>query len=283
VNDTEQELKHRGLNMKDSKDCEIILQSIVIKMINKGTKDNSISTKKSSSTIMKPLLRLSSYDVICGRHKDACNNIGNRRFRIIVALSAEKYMYTPTRAHKSLVIRDIVDAIHSSGGRFLQQCKFMNASTWEELDEKQVYDKVGHALRDMSSSWKEKTDVINLLCPNQTTSTTRSLTVTSKPETNIKSLCSNIVTSIPLCVSSSQTNEPCEYSSSNDVDDDDCTFMFDDDFDDLTNYSLSLSTAAPNCGPCSTYVHIEDEGLLRIQRDHLLDSVAVTASSIICL
>lgn len=96
---------------------------------------------------------LGFYDVICGRHKAAFDNIGNRRFRVLVALAHEKYSNASTRAHKSIVIKDIVDSVHNGGGRFLQRL----GCNWVELDDKQTHDKVGHALRDMAVASKSKT------------------------------------------------------------------------------------------------------------------------------
>jgi hypothetical protein len=100
----------------------------------------------------KELNSLGLYDVICGRHKTAFDNIGNRRFRVLVALAHDRYTSTSTRAHKSAVIKSIVDSVHTGGGRFLQRY----GSAWVELDEKQTHDKVGHALRDMAVATKEK-------------------------------------------------------------------------------------------------------------------------------
>lgn len=96
---------------------------------------------------------LGFYDVICGRHKAAFDNIGNRRFRVLVALAHEKYANAPSRAQKSIVIKDIVDSVHNGGGRFLQRL----GCYWVELDDKQTHDKVGHALRDMAVASKAKT------------------------------------------------------------------------------------------------------------------------------
>jgi hypothetical protein len=96
---------------------------------------------------------LGAYDVICGRHKAAFDNIGNRRFRVLVALSQDKYTAAPTRAHKTTFIRSIIDSVHNGGGRFLQRV----GCTWVELDAKQTHDKVGHALRDMAIASRIKT------------------------------------------------------------------------------------------------------------------------------
>jgi hypothetical protein len=96
---------------------------------------------------------LGVYDVICGRHKAAFDNIGNRRFRVLVALAQDKYTSAPTRAHKTTVIRSIIDSVHNGGGRFLQRL----GCNWVELDAKQTHDKVGHALRDMAITGRIKT------------------------------------------------------------------------------------------------------------------------------
>jgi hypothetical protein len=105
---------------------------------------------------------LGLYDVICGRHKAALDNIGNRRFRVLVSLAQEKYASTSTRTHKSSVIKDVIHSVHHGGGRFLQRL----AGVWVELDEKQTHDKVGHALRDMAVASKVKIGSQKLLRNN---------------------------------------------------------------------------------------------------------------------
>jgi hypothetical protein len=104
---------------------------------------------------------LGAYDVICGRHKAAFDNIGNRRFRVLVALAQNKYTSAPTRALKTCVIRSIIDSVHNGGGRFLQRL----ACTWVELDAKQTHEKVGHALRDMAIASKLKTKSSTIKSP----------------------------------------------------------------------------------------------------------------------
>ena len=90
------------------------------------------------------------YDVLCGRDKTSFNHgkceprkllklcflkgsvwrlffglsqVGNRRFRITVALSLERYINAPTREDKSLVILSVIDLISENGGRFLKRKK----------------------------------------------------------------------------------------------------------------------------------------------------------------
>lgn len=107
--------------------------------------DDSSSSSHSSSWCDD---ELGVYDVICGRHKAAFNNIGNRRFRVTVYLAQLRYTGALTRKEKSAVIKSIAELVHSNGGRFLQCQK----RSWVELSEKQSHEKVGHALRDMAVS-----------------------------------------------------------------------------------------------------------------------------------
>jgi hypothetical protein len=85
------------------------------------------------------------YDVLCGRCKDAFNNIGNRRFRVTVSLWLSRYVNAPTRQDKSLIINAIRELVRETGGRFL---KHRNGG-FGELSDKEIREKVGHALRDM--------------------------------------------------------------------------------------------------------------------------------------
>jgi hypothetical protein len=86
-------------------------------------------------------------DVLCGRHKAAFNNIGNRRFRVTISFSLHKYVNQAlTRGDKSVIIQSIVEMIKDCGGRFLQS----RSGEWVEMTDKHAREKVGHALRDMS-------------------------------------------------------------------------------------------------------------------------------------
>jgi hypothetical protein len=157
---------------------------------------------------------LGKYDVICGRHKAAFDNVGNRRFRVLVGLSVPKYVNAPSRAHKSAVIKDIVDAIHSAGGRFLQQRKAAKGgSKWEEIDEKQTYDKVGHALRDMSSS------SVKVDCDKQSKSSDESQssasTTSSIPESSVVPAMPKLTScglEVPALLSIASMNQPISIS-----------------------------------------------------------------------
>jgi hypothetical protein len=86
------------------------------------------------------------YDVLCGRNKAAFNNIGNRRFRVLVSMSLYEYSHIAIRRkEKSQVVRNIIAATKASGGRFLEE----KSGIPLELSDKDTQVKVGHAIRDM--------------------------------------------------------------------------------------------------------------------------------------
>jgi hypothetical protein len=88
-----------------------------------------------------------AYDVMCGRHRRAFNNIGNRRFRVIINLHLKEYINSGTRQGKTSVILKVIDFVRSAGGRFVDWDR--TQERWVELSEKRTREKVGHAIRDM--------------------------------------------------------------------------------------------------------------------------------------
>ena len=76
--------------------------------------------------------------------------VGNRRFRDLIAASTDKYNDAKSRLEKSMVVHYIVEEVKKINGRFLKQDRF--SGKWYELDERQAKEKVGHAIRDATSS-----------------------------------------------------------------------------------------------------------------------------------
>jgi hypothetical protein len=93
------------------------------------------------------ILEIGKYDVLCGRHRAAFNNIGNRRFRITVALVLDRYMSASTRRDKTAVIKSVTMLVQQNGGHFL---KFQHGK-WMELEQDQAHKKVAHAMRDAAA------------------------------------------------------------------------------------------------------------------------------------
>lgn len=89
---------------------------------------------------------LGPYDVICGRGSVAFNNIGNRRFRVLISMNVDRYNNSDGRHRKGLFIGSLVHTFrHTIGARFF---KLKNGQLIE-LTERQIRQKVGHALRDV--------------------------------------------------------------------------------------------------------------------------------------
>jgi hypothetical protein len=71
--------------------------------------------------------------------------VGNRRFRITVSLSVDRYLAASTKIGKANVITSVLERVRANGGRFLRR----NKDEWVELDDKLAREKIGHALRGM--------------------------------------------------------------------------------------------------------------------------------------
>ena len=85
------------------------------------------------------------YDVLNGRGKMAFSNVGNRRFRITLALTLTKYQTAPNRQEKTRLIISIIELVRRNGGRFLTRSK----GRWVDIGDRAAREKVGHAFRDM--------------------------------------------------------------------------------------------------------------------------------------
>merc|ERR1712194_230787 len=108
---------------------------------------------------------LQPFDVLCGRNKLSYNNIGNRRFRILIHLNLPHYLKCQSRNERSGMIlslthdlcycsdeNQIDDKLSSSNScvvRFFKRQK--GGSELIELDFKGCREKIGHALRDAAS------------------------------------------------------------------------------------------------------------------------------------
>ena len=94
---------------------------------------------------------LGPFDVLCGRDKQSYNNVGNRRFRIMINMNLHKYMKCETRTERSNMILGLTYELQEFCGqlRFLKRVKGDNALV--QLDYKQSREKIAHALRDAAS------------------------------------------------------------------------------------------------------------------------------------
>lgn len=95
------------------------------------------------------------YDVICGRGKVCFNHIGNRRFRVTIAMNLKKYMESKSKLEKSLVVNSIVEQVRdaSPNGGFVKRDPL--TGNWFALGADASREKVGHAMRDAISSTQQ--------------------------------------------------------------------------------------------------------------------------------
>lgn len=112
----------------------------------RGLATSKESSETSNNNTPKNCNEIGAYDVLCGRNKASFNNVGNRRFRVLVSNSLHEYVHVATRRkEKSQVVRNIFSTTIESGGRFLQE----KDGALVELSDREAQVKVGHAIRDM--------------------------------------------------------------------------------------------------------------------------------------
>lgn len=103
----------------------------------------SISSNKQKQTTIDSL---GPYDVICGRDSTAFNNVGNRRFRLLITMNVDRYNDSEGRHKKGQFIGSLVRTFRREiGAKFYK----MKDGQLVELTERQIRQKVGHALRDV--------------------------------------------------------------------------------------------------------------------------------------
>merc|ERR1712025_639853 len=115
---------------------------------------NGVSGDNASNVVAEP----GPYDIVCGRNSGAYNYIGNRRFRVTIEMTLQRYIDSPTREDKTNVIKSIVWMLHEQvGARFLKKETSKKSSgsrrrgtpRYTIMTDKQAREKVGHALRDL--------------------------------------------------------------------------------------------------------------------------------------
>lgn len=86
----------------------------------------------------------SPYTVLCGKGKDNYNSVGNRRFRVMVSSSLERYTRADTKLAKGRIVQEIIHTVRSAGGGFV---KFENGA-WYETGDEFAREKTGALFRD---------------------------------------------------------------------------------------------------------------------------------------
>mmetsp|Transcript_5698 Transcript_5698/g.6590 ORF Transcript_5698/g.6590 Transcript_5698/m.6590 type:complete len:176 (+) Transcript_5698:64-591(+) len=87
-------------------------------------------------------------DVLFGRGTGVNRFPGNVRFRNIIHESKEEYRDLGLRTQKTQFSENIIDEVHSYGGRFLRRNEGSFDEEWVVADRKKVREKVSQALRE---------------------------------------------------------------------------------------------------------------------------------------
>jgi hypothetical protein len=62
-------------------------------------------------------------DVICARGKAYWDHPGNQRYRELISSATPKYSETANKLEKTLIVSEIVQAIHEANGKFIKKLK----------------------------------------------------------------------------------------------------------------------------------------------------------------
>lgn len=86
--------------------------------------------------------------------KSCYDHLGNRRFRVTIAVNLRRYVYAKTKIEKSQVVASIVEHLRQSDsvGGFIK--KNHRTGRWMAVSDALAREKVGHSLRDALSAMK---------------------------------------------------------------------------------------------------------------------------------
>mmetsp|Transcript_39454 Transcript_39454/g.95452 ORF Transcript_39454/g.95452 Transcript_39454/m.95452 type:complete len:245 (+) Transcript_39454:132-866(+) len=91
--------------------------------------------------------RLGPYDILCGRSRNAYNNVGNRRFRVSIRMFLLRYQHLKSRADRKIFIFYLTKLFREEiGFRFLKK----EAGDFHDIGEVETRKKIGHALLDQT-------------------------------------------------------------------------------------------------------------------------------------
>ena len=108
--------------------------------------DDDESSGAASSSCLPDHLAPRPNDVVCARGKSYWDHEGNKRYRALIQAATEKYSSTTNKLDKTLIVSEIVEAIHAQQGRFVKKEK--KAGPWVVVDEVFAREKISQSLRD---------------------------------------------------------------------------------------------------------------------------------------
>lgn len=99
---------------------------------------------------LPPDFKPNNYTVfVFGRGKKSRTSIGNRRLKVMVQISLDRYASAPSKQEKSRIISKIVEQVRSNGGGFVRNCmKAKNqVETWSDVGDIAASKKIGSMIR----------------------------------------------------------------------------------------------------------------------------------------
>jgi len=108
------------------------------------TPSHAVNPKRAFST--KNTIPVTDFDVRCGKDRSNLGHMGNKRFQAIITLNIPRYKRAgKKRGIKSNIVKAVLKDVRSLGSRFFHK----KGKDWiQVVDDRIMYDKVGHALRD---------------------------------------------------------------------------------------------------------------------------------------
>ena len=117
-------------------------------MMASRTPSHVVNPKRASRT--KNTITVTEFDVRCGKDRSNLGHMGNKRFQAIIAINIPRYRRAgKKRGIKSDIVKAVLKDVRSLGSRFFHK----KGKDWIQVtDDRIMYDKVGHALRDSCCS-----------------------------------------------------------------------------------------------------------------------------------
>jgi hypothetical protein len=123
-----------------------------------------VQSSSKSESPQSPIKDLLEIDIVCGRGAPTLFHEGNRKFRDLIQQYQSLYMFSK-RPDKPRVAWKVLEIVSAYGGRFVRRVKGrqQNSSTttkergatkkssiytWEQLNERQAYEKICQSLRE---------------------------------------------------------------------------------------------------------------------------------------
>jgi hypothetical protein len=108
--------------------------------------DDDESSGASSSCCLSQGFAPGPSDVVCARGKSYWDHEGNQRYRALIQAATEKYSFSTNKLDKTLIVSEIVEAVHAAQGRFVK--REAKGGPWVVVDEVFAREKVSQSLRD---------------------------------------------------------------------------------------------------------------------------------------